>query len=61
MQLESEPESGSGLFGRGVYFYESVQKALEHTLVFKTMRKKEIVDQLESLAKEPAGREHLPC
>ena len=49
--LENQPESSSGFFGPGIYFYDNVQKAVEQTLVYKTLLKNDLV-QVEELLDE---------
>lgn len=46
VQLEREPESANGHFGKGQYFYESIQKALENTLVHRALAKRDLLDPL---------------
>ena len=47
--MESEPDTGNGFSGKGAYFYESIQKALESTLVYSMLQKKRLLtnDQFE--------------
>lgn len=52
LQLEAEPERGEGLFGKGLYFYESVQKALENTLVHRALSKRGLIEATQAEPRE---------
>jgi hypothetical protein len=55
IQLESEPDSGNGFFGKGAYFYESIQKALESTLVYSMLQKKGYLEHDQITSQSNAG------
>lgn len=46
--MENEPESANGFFGKGIYFYESIQKAIENTFVYKNLAKRDLLESMEN-------------
>lgn len=41
---ENSPQNAEGFLGNGVYFYDSVQKAIEQTLTYQTLNKRDLLD-----------------
>ena len=49
--FENGAGNGQGFIGNGIYFYDSVQKAIETTLTYQILKRRELLEQSLNLSK----------